>query len=96
MRTCSGHDNAPGKQVHAALQHLSTLGAQLAQPGCQPACTAGVFLRTSVRLCHACQALAGQDQGEHLSNSEGSAQQPIAGWQLSFGGKAAFPSVLVS
>ena len=67
MRTCSGHDNAPGEQVHEALHHLSLVGAQLVQPGCQPACTERLLVRASVRACHACQALAGQDQGKHLS-----------------------------
>ena len=45
MRTRSRHDDALGKQVHAALQHLSTLGAQLVQPGCQPACADRVLVR---------------------------------------------------
>ncbi len=68
MRTCRGHDYALGKQVHAALQHISALGTQLVQPCCQPAGIGIRNVRDCVMVPDACQAPVEQDQGKQLSS----------------------------
>ena len=73
MRTGSGHDNALGKQVHAALQHISALGAQLVQPRCQPARAETVNVRDSIVAPYAPQALAVRNWGEQLCTAACSA-----------------------